>query len=175
MINKKKKNEIINYFKKKILIYKNFYIINFDKINNIQLFNFRKICFLKNVKIFNIKNKLLKIILKNNKKYNKILSFLINNNYIMFSKIINLPANIIKYNKIIINNIEYPILKIAYINDNLYYNNDLNLLCNIKTKNELIIDIFIKFKSIINNLLYVINYNIDLLKLIKILYINKYK
>ncbi|WGH28109.1 MAG: hypothetical protein NHG07_00020 [Candidatus Shikimatogenerans bostrichidophilus] len=138
---------------------------------------FRKKCYLNKIKIINVKNSLLKkIFYKKKIIFKKILPILNNNSYIMFSNNINISAKIINNNLININNIYYPILKLAYVNNNFYYgNNNLNILSNIKSKYDLIKDIIINFKYSINKFLFFyINYKIiNLFKIIKILYINK--
>ncbi|WGH26087.1 MAG: 50S ribosomal protein L10 [Candidatus Shikimatogenerans bostrichidophilus] len=149
---KKKNLKLLNkYFKK----YNNYYIINIYKYNCNNLFKIRKKCFNLKIKFLNIKNNLLKLIFKKKKK---ILSLLVNNNFIMFSKNINNPAKIIKNNKKLIDNKYYPILKLACINNEFYYGEKyLNFLCKTKSKNNLLIDIILILKNYIK---YFIIFNI---------------
>ncbi|WGH27115.1 MAG: 50S ribosomal protein L10 [Candidatus Shikimatogenerans bostrichidophilus] len=170
MINKKKKKKIIIKINKLFKKYNNFYIIDIYKYNSSQLFNFRKKCYFNNIKIINIKNTLLKIIFK--KKINKISPYLVKNSYIMFSKNINISAKIIKDNKIYFNKSYYPILKVAFINNKLFYGDkNLNLLCYIKSKEDLIKELILNLKKKFNNFIF-LNFNykiINFLKLIEIL------
>ncbi|WGH25725.1 MAG: 50S ribosomal protein L10 [Candidatus Shikimatogenerans bostrichidophilus] len=161
-INKKKKIELIN---KLFIKYNYFYIIDISKFKSNLLFNFRKDCYNNKIKFLNIKNTLLKkfLIIKKKKKILKIIKdVLINNTFIMFTNNINNPAKIIKKNKIFITNKYYPIFKAAYVNKKFYIGEKkLNILCNIKSKEELIINILLGINNKINNFIFnIINYNI---------------
>ncbi|WOX79258.1 50S ribosomal protein L10 [Candidatus Shikimatogenerans bostrichidophilus] len=171
MISKKIKIKIINNFNKLFKNFNYYYIIDISTYKSNQLFILKKDCYKYNIKLFKIKNSLFKkflIITKKKKILNNISAILKNNNSIMFSNSPNIIANIIKKNKLLNNN--YPILKLAYIDDVYYYgDNNIDILCNLKSKNELIYYIIFILK---NKIIYFLNFIINYKK-IKIVNINK--
>ncbi|WOX79393.1 50S ribosomal protein L10 [Candidatus Shikimatogenerans bostrichidophilus] len=171
MINKNIKKKIINNLNKLFKKFNYYYIIDISTFNSKNLFILKKDCNNNNIKLLKIKNTLFKkfLIIKRKKYILKKLSPILKyNNSIMFSNNYKNIANIIKNNKILNNN--YPILKVAYIDEKYYYgDNSINILCNLKSKNELINNIiFILINKIKNFINFIINY-----KKIKILNINK--
>ncbi|WOX79127.1 50S ribosomal protein L10 [Candidatus Shikimatogenerans bostrichidophilus] len=176
MINKKFKKKILNYLNILFNKYKNFYIIDISNFNSNKLFILKKDCYKFNIKLLKLKNTLFKKYLIINKKkyiFNKLSSLLINNNSIMFSNNAKNIANVIKNNKKLNNN--YPILKVAYIDEyDIFYYGDkyVDILCNLKSKNELInYIIFILINKIKNFIKFIIQYNkINILNINKILF-----
>ncbi|WGH25597.1 MAG: 50S ribosomal protein L10 [Candidatus Shikimatogenerans bostrichidophilus] len=161
-MNKKKSLDNINKLFNK---YNNIYFIDISKFNSNYLFNFKKDCYKYNIKLVNIKNNILKkyFIKKEKKKFiKKINPILINSTSLMFvNNNINSPAIIIKKNKKKIYNTYYPIFKGAYIN-NIFYigKKKLNILLNIKTKEEVIIELTNSLKKLIKiGILNIININ----------------
>ncbi|MDH3004400.1 MAG: 50S ribosomal protein L10 [Candidatus Shikimatogenerans sp. JK-2022] len=152
LIKKKKILKLINsYFKK----YEYIYFIDISRFKSDILFKFRKDCYLNKIILKKIKNTLLKKVI--NKKLHKIL---INNTFLMFSKNINKPTEIINKNNIIINNINYPILKGASIDNEIYIGeNIITILSNLKSKDEIIYKIIFLLKNYFYN--FFLNYKIN--------------
>ncbi|WGH25361.1 MAG: 50S ribosomal protein L10 [Candidatus Shikimatogenerans bostrichidophilus] len=170
MYNKKKGKilyKVNKYFKK----YKYLYFISIYKFNSDLFYKFKKDCFYNNIKLMNVKNTLLKKVLKKRKKTN-ICKILINNTFIMYSNNINICPIIIKKHKISIDNKTYPILKAAYLNDYTYFGEKhLKSLCLIKSKEETLFNILLYLKNIFSNLIiyYKNYYNSKFLNIIKAL------
>lgn len=121
---------------------KNIYLVDISNMNSHQISELRRNCYFFQVKVMIVKNTLFRIALK---KYKKNLcpffSIIKGNIFIMISSIENRPAKIIfDYKKK--NNSKMPLLKAAFISENLYIGNDkLDFLVNLKSKTELIVEI----------------------------------
>ncbi|WGH26618.1 MAG: 50S ribosomal protein L10 [Candidatus Shikimatogenerans bostrichidophilus] len=167
---KKKKKKIILLINKYFNKYKNFSILDISRLNSNFFFIFKKECFKHKIKIYNIKNTLLKksLLLNNKKKIlKKILKILYNNNTLIFFKYINTLIKIIKKNSYLINNKTYPLFKLASLNGEFFFGEKyLDFLSNIKSKKDLILKLvlilkikIIKFINfiILNNKINIIN------------------
>lgn len=129
------------------------YLVSLFGMNANETNYFRNICFEKNVKIHMFKNTLIKkafedyIINKKNSKLINMMSLLKNNSCLMFSNVNNLPAKIINayiYKKFHNN----PVFKGAYIEECFYPGNyNINLLSNLRSREELILNIIINLIS----------------------------
>ncbi|MDH3005105.1 MAG: 50S ribosomal protein L10 [Candidatus Shikimatogenerans sp. JK-2022] len=158
-------NKIYKYFKK----YKYLYIINISRFNSNLLYKFKKDCYSNNIILINIKNNLLKLIFKKLKikKLNKILIY---STSLMFSNNINISAKIINNHKIHIYDKIYPIFKAAYLDNTIYIGEKyLKFLYNIKSKEEILLNILLNIKNTFNNFItnYINNYNNILFNIIK--------
>ncbi|WP_185873185.1 50S ribosomal protein L10 [Blattabacterium cuenoti] len=149
-----KKNILLNL--DKILSSSNtIYLMDFFNLNANQTFFLRKNFHKNGIQMKVIKNSLLKKSIKKNKKFESFLPFLKKNTSILFSK-----KNLGKIVSIIIKEFHYkekmknPILKIAYVQNDFYIGNkDLDLLINIKSKEDLIIDILYNLKATLKNII----------------------
>lgn len=129
---------------------KNIYLADISNMNAHQIYEFRRNCYISQVKVMMVKNTLLKIaIKKNKKKWNTFFKIVKGNTFIMISSGENTPAKIIKdYNKIN----KMPLLKAAYVSDIFYIGNDkLECLIDFKSKEELIISIISALQSPLTN------------------------
>lgn len=132
------------------------YLVDFSGINAEKTSEFRRDCFKYQAKLQVIKNTLLKkaIELVNNKKFNFFYDLLKGNTALIISKVNNIPAKIIKNFR---EKIKYkkPIFKGAYIEESFYIGDEnlINLI-NIKSKEELIIDIIVLLQSSIKNVIF---------------------
>ncbi|WGH25174.1 MAG: 50S ribosomal protein L10 [Candidatus Shikimatogenerans bostrichidophilus] len=152
----KKKIKILYKIKKNFKKYKYIYFINIYKFNSDLFYKFKEDCYNNDIKLMNVKNTLLKIILKKIKKTN-LFKILINNTFIMYSNNINICPIIIKKHKIYIDNQSYPSLKAAYLNDYVYFGEkNLNKLIHIKSKEEYLFNILLDLNNIFSNL--ILNY-----------------
>ncbi|WP_185877254.1 50S ribosomal protein L10 [Blattabacterium cuenoti] len=155
----------INY-KKKILIELTdilsnndiLYLIDISNLNSNQIFFLRKKFYENKIQMKVVKNSLLKKSIKKvkNKNLNDFIPCLKGNTSMIFSK--NKKTGKIT-SKIIKNfherkGIEIPKLKIAYVQESFYVgNNNLNILINLKTKEDLITDIIYIIRSPLENMI----------------------
>lgn len=159
-------NNLINILSKKNTIY----LIDTSKMQANELSILRKYCFEYNVQLTIVKNKLLKIAINSfkDKKFKYFYNFLQGNTSVMTPNINNIvgniPAIIIKKYKDI-HKSQLPIIKAAYTND-IFYIGNINVLLNIKSKEELIYNIIISLQEKFLYLIYNIEYNKNILFLL---------
>ncbi len=137
---KNQKNEVIELLKGKFSQYNNFYITDTESLSVEQVGNLRRACFDKNVEMKVAKNTLIRKALESldAERYAGVFDALNNVTALMFSENPKEPALIISsFRKK--SNGERPVLKAAFINGDIYSgDNQLKVLTQIKTKNELI-------------------------------------
>ncbi|WP_375322922.1 50S ribosomal protein L10 [Candidatus Karelsulcia muelleri] len=153
MIKKKNIIKLIsNYLEKNNSIY----LVDLSGLTSNQIFDLRKNCYDKQIKLKFVKNTLFKIAIKNS-KFEKFYPVLKGPTALMTSNINNYPAILINnFKKKISLKKEY--LKAAYIEEMLYLGEiSLNTLINIKSKNELILDLIFMLKSELFNLFLLLN------------------
>ena len=130
--------------------YPNFYITDIESLNAEQTAALRRKCFEKDVKLVVVKNTLFIKALESVEKADAALvEVLKGTSSIMFSESSKSPAVVIKdFRK----GCEKPILKAAYVQDCVYVgDNNLDMLVNIKSREELIGDIVALLQSPIKN------------------------
>ncbi|MGN7822780.1 50S ribosomal protein L10 [Chitinophaga varians] len=140
-MNKDQKNEVIELLKSKFSQYSNFYITNTESLTVAQVNDLRKTCFNKNVEMKVAKNTLIRKALESldSEKYAGIYDALHGVTALMFSDSPKEPALIISSFRKANNKLEKPVLKAAFVADEIFVgDNQLTALTNIKTKNELI-------------------------------------
>lgn len=140
-MNKDQKNEVVELLKGKFSQYNNFYITNTESLSVAQVNHLRKVCFDKNVEMKVAKNTLIKKALESldNEKYAGIYEALNGVTALMFSDSPKEPALIISTFRKENAKLEKPVLKAAFVADEVYLgDNQLANLVKIKTRNELI-------------------------------------
>ncbi|PSL47499.1 LSU ribosomal protein L10P [Chitinophaga niastensis] len=140
-MNKDQKSEAIELLKSKFAQYSNFYITNTESLSVAQVNDLRKICFDKKVEMKVAKNTLIRKALESldSEKYAGVFDALSGVTALMFSDSPKEPALIISSFRKANNKLEKPVLKAAFVADEIYVgDNQLVALTNIKTKNELI-------------------------------------
>ncbi|MGE7776819.1 50S ribosomal protein L10 [Chitinophaga sp. NPDC101104] len=140
-MNKDQKNEVIEVLKSKFSQYSNFYITNTESLTVAQVNHLRRVCFDKNVEMKVAKNTLIKKALESldSEKYAGIYEALNGVTALMFSDSPKEPAVIISTFRKANAKLEKPVLKAAFVADEIYLgDNQLANLTKIKTKNELI-------------------------------------
>jgi large subunit ribosomal protein L10 len=140
-MNKDQKNEVIELLKGKFSQYNNFYITNTESLTVAQVNHLRKVCFDKNVEMKVAKNTLIKKALESldNEKYAGVYEALNGVTALLFSDSPKEPALIISTFRKENAKLEKPVLKAAFVADEIYLgDNQLANLVKIKTKNELI-------------------------------------
>lgn len=115
-----------------------FYLADTSQLNSTNTSNLRRQCFNKNITMTVVKNKLLLKAMEQieGKDYSEMYDVLAGPTAIMVSEVGNAPAKLIKdFRK----KNDRPILKAAYIEESIYIGDDqLNALCDIKSKEELL-------------------------------------
>jgi len=114
--------------------------------------NLRRACFKAGVKLSVVKNTLLKKAMgETEKDFGELPDVIKGNTSLMFSEISNAPARVIKAFR---KRSEKPLLKGAFIEENIYIGDDqLDTLVNIKSKDELIGDIIALLQSPAKNVI----------------------
>ena len=117
------------------------YIADISSLDAVATSSLRRQCFAKNIKLSVVKNTLLKKAMENvqGKDFTELYDILPGPTAIMLSDTGNLPAKLIKdFRK----KIDKPVLKGAFVEESIYIGDDqLNLLADIKSKDELIGDV----------------------------------
>lgn len=140
-MNKDQKNEVVELLKSKFTQYNNFYITNTESLSVAQINHLRRVCFDKNVEMKVAKNTLIRKALESldNEKYAGIYDALHGVTALMFSDSPKEPAMIISTFRKENAKLEKPVLKAAFVADEIYSGDEqLVNLTKIKTKNELI-------------------------------------
>ncbi len=134
---KEDKGIIIDQIKEVVSSYPHFYLTEMQGLNAEQVSNLRRECFKQDIKLLVVKNKLMiKALDQLEVDYSPLYASLKENTAVMFTNVGNAPAKLIK---------EFtkanpkPILKAAYVEEGFFIGeNQLEALCAIKSKNELI-------------------------------------
>ena len=152
---KQEKNDVIELLKGKFSQYNNFYITDTESLTVAQVGKLRSHCFDKQVEMKVAKNTLIKKALESldTEKYAGVYDSLHKVTALLFSENPKDPAVILSsFRKA--NNNERPVLKAAFINGDVFVgDNQLKVLTQIKTKNELIGDIIGLLQSPIQRVL----------------------
>ena len=152
---KQEKNEVIEVLKGKFAQYNNFYITDTESLTVAQVGKLRNHCFDKQVEMKVAKNTLIKKALESidTEKYAGVYDSLHKVTALLFSENPKDPAMILSsFRKE--NNNERPVLKAAFINGDVFVgDNQLKVLTQIKTKNELIGEIIGLLQSPIQRVL----------------------
>jgi len=149
------KQTIIDSLVQEINSYNHFYLTDISGLNSEKTSDLRRTCFQKDVKLIVVKNTLLKRALDaSEKNAEEIFVALKGNTSLMFSNTGNVPAKLIqdfrKKNK----RLEKPVFKAAYVEESVYVGEDqLNLLINLKSKEELIGDVIALLQSPAKNVI----------------------
>ena len=116
------------------------YLADIGDLNAEATANLRRLCFKRSVKIMVVKNALMRKAMENSSiDYESFKPLLKGHTAILTAEVNNAPAKLIQESRQTINK---PILKGAYIEECFYIGDDqLDTLCHIKSKNELIGDI----------------------------------
>ncbi len=137
--------------------YPNFYLTDIEALDAENTSKLRRECFKHEVKLVVVKNNLLKKALENIEgDFSELNASLKGNTAVMFSQIANAPARLIKdFTKDAKKDQPVkPALKAAYVQESFYIGaENLDVLVNIKSKNELIADVIALLESPAKNVL----------------------
>ena len=146
------KQVIINNLQEQIDSYSHFYLTDISGLDAADTSDLRRLCFKKEVKLVVAKNTLLRKALENSEKeVDELYEALKGNTSVMFTESGNIPAKLIKdFRK----KHKRPILKAAYVEESVYKGEDqLDVLVDIKSKEELIADVVTLLQSPMKTLL----------------------
>ncbi|MCH5332093.1 MAG: 50S ribosomal protein L10 [Alistipes sp.] len=149
---REEKAAVIGNLVEQLNAYPHFYITNIEALNASQTAALRRKCFESDVKLMVVKNTLLTKALENvNKADEDLVKTLEGSTSIMFSQTGKAPAVLIKEFR---KTSDKPVLKAAYVEDCVYVgDNQLEALCNIKSREELIGDIIALLQSPAKNVI----------------------
>jgi large subunit ribosomal protein L10 len=151
---KAEKTQIIESLSEQLTQASNFYLTNTGSLNVETINELRRTCFKNEIKLTVVKNTLLQKAMENTgKDYAELYSALVGPTSIMFTETANLPAKMIKeFRKKF--KTDKPILKAAYVEESIYVGEDkLDVLVNIKSKNEVIADVIALLQSPAKNVI----------------------
>jgi len=151
---REEKNQIIETLTRELNENTNFYLTDIGGLTVERTGDLRRLCFKRDVKLRVVKNTLLRLAMeKSEKELDALYDTLKGPNSIMFTETGNVPAKLIKeFRKKF--KIEKPILKGAYVEESAYVGEDqLDVLENIKSKNEVIADIIALLQSPAKNVI----------------------
>ena len=148
---KEDKNQFIDLLDKSITENSNFYLADISGLSADQSSDLRRLCFKREVSLQVVKNTLLrKALEKNDVNFEELYDVLKGNTSIMFTNEANKPAKLIKEFR---KKHDKPILKAAHLDSTIYIGDDqLEMLSNLKSKEELISEIISLLQSPIKNL-----------------------
>lgn len=149
---KENKNQLIESLQQLVDEYAHVYVTDISGLNAETTSNLRRESFKKEVKLVVAKNTLLKLAMdKSERNFDELYEILKGNSAIMFSNVGNAPAKLIKgFRK----KADIPHLKGAYVEESVYIGDDqLDVLANIKSKEELIGDVISLLQSPAKNVL----------------------
>jgi large subunit ribosomal protein L10 len=141
---KEDKAIIIEQLGERLKEYPHFYLVDVTGLDSVRTAAMRRQCFKNEVKMVLVKNTLLHKALENSEiDYSPLYETLKGTTAVLFTQVANAPAKMLK--EIISKNpkgVETPALKAAYAEESIYVGADqLDALCSIKSKNEVIADI----------------------------------
>ncbi len=150
---KEDKSLLIESLAETIKSYPHFYLVDVTGLNSDTTSNLRRECFKNDIKLQVVKNTLFeKALEKQEGDFSALTSCLKGNTGIMFCNTANVPAKLIK--KFSKANNGLPALKAAYAEESIYVGADqLDALCAIKSKFELIAEVISTLEGPINSVL----------------------
>ena len=137
---REEKLAVINGLAEQLTAYPHFYITNIEALNAEQTAKLRRKCFENNIKLVVVKNTLFgKALEKVEKADADLVAVLEGSTSVMFAETGKAPATVIKEFR---KSCDKPVLKAAYVEGCVYVgDNQIDALCNIKSREELIGDI----------------------------------
>jgi large subunit ribosomal protein L10 len=145
------KEVIIDNLAQRVNDAKHFYLTDISELNAEETSNLRRKCFEQQINLLVVKNTLLrKALEKSEGEFDELYAVLKESTSIMFCETGNIPAKLIKeFRKVM----EKPVLKAAFVEESIYIGDDqLDLLSNIKSKEELLADLLALLQSPARNL-----------------------
>lgn len=146
------KDKIIDQLAEKLEASKHFYLADIGDLNAGDTSELRRKCFEKEVELIVVKNTLLqKALSRFDNKFEGLYEALKGHTSVMLTENNNVPAKIIKEFR---KNHDKPLLKGAFVEESIYIGeNNLDVLVNLKSKEELLGDIISLLQSPIRNVI----------------------
>ncbi|WP_439182430.1 50S ribosomal protein L10 [Carboxylicivirga taeanensis] len=147
---KEDKSTLVNELLTSLSEYSHFYVTEAGGLNAEKSSKLRRECYNKEVKMVMVKNTIFKKALEQHEgEYDELYTTLTGTTAVMFSNVGNVPAKLIKeFSKAN----EKPTLKGAYVEESFYVGADqLEALCSIKSKDELLGDVIGLLQSPMKN------------------------
>ena len=136
---KEEKSQLIDAIAQDLNTYSNVYVADFSGMTVESMNQLRRLCFRREIKIKVVKNTLLKRAMEQlDIDFSDIYPALTGNTSILLSNTGNAPAKLLKEFRA---KSKKPVLKAAFIEEATYFGDDIDTLCNIKSREELIGDI----------------------------------
>lgn len=136
---KGEKTIIINFLAEKLQQYPHFYVADIATLNAEKTAALRKACYEQEVQLVVVKNTLLAKALESLGKADaELVATLKGSSSVMFTHTGNVPAKLIKEFR---KSSDKPIIKAAYIDECTYIGDNVDLLCKIKSRDELLGDV----------------------------------
>ena len=151
-MNKEEKVKVVEELKDQLNDYKSIYLTDIAGLDAMQTSKLRRECFNSNVKLSVVKNTFLERAMSESETdFGELKDLLKGNTTIMLSESGNSPAKVIKKFR---KDGEKPILKGAFVDEAIYIGDDqLELLTNLKSKDELVADIIALLQSPAKNVI----------------------
>ena len=148
---REEKDVIIENLAQRLNVTKHFYLTDISELNAEETSNLRRKCFEKEISLLVVKNTLLrKAMEKSEGDFNDLYDILKDSTSIMFCETGNTPAKLIKELR---KTMERPLIKAAFVEESIYIGDDqLDVLSNIKSKDELLGDLLNLLQSPATNL-----------------------
>ena len=149
---REEKNQFIDTLAEKLTTSNHFYLTDVSGLTVSDSNTFRRLCFNKGVSLNVVKNTLLKNAMEQAEgDYTESYEVLKGNTAVMFSEVGNVPAKLIEQFR---KKHDKPLLKVAYVEETFYFGDEqLSILSDIKSKNELIGDIIGLLQSPVKNVI----------------------
>ncbi|MFH0893663.1 MAG: 50S ribosomal protein L10 [Bacteroidota bacterium] len=146
------KNKIIETLTDALKATNTLYLADISNMNVETTGKLRRLCFKKDIRLVVVKNKLLWKAMENSgKDFSQLYPILNGHTSLLISEVANEPARLIKEFR---KKFDKPILKGAYVQECCYIgDSQLDVLANLKSKNELIGDIVFMLQSPIKNVI----------------------
>jgi large subunit ribosomal protein L10 len=153
---REEKVELVEKISEKVKANGNFYLADVSELTVNETTELRKLCYKNGVELNVSKNTFIKKALeKAGITDEELFSVLKGPSSLMFAESINAPAKLIKEFR---KNYEKPVLKAAFVEESIYIGDDkLEVLVNLKSKEELIADVLALLSSPMNNLISALN------------------
>ena len=148
---REEKDVIIENLTERLNATKHFYLTDISDLNAEETSNLRRKCFEKEISLLVVKNTLLrKAMEKSEGDFADLYDILKDSTSIMFCETGNVPAKLIKELR---KTMERPLIKAAFVEESIYIGDDqLDVLSNIKSKDELLGDLLNLLQSPAKNL-----------------------
>ena len=151
-MNREEKNQLIDSLAERLVDNNNIYLADISELNADHTSELRRLCFKMNIELLVVKNTLLKKAMeKTDKDFGSLSETLKGPTSLMISDIGNAPAKLIQLFR---RTHDRPVLKGAFIDQAIFVGDDqLELLANIKSREELIGEVISLLQSPVKNVI----------------------